>query len=64
MATPQVSGVAALIVAADPRITVAKLRERLLATVDKLPSLEGKVASGGRLCASRALANQRSGTHP
>jgi subtilisin family serine protease len=64
MATPQVSGVAALIVAADSRITVAKLRERLLATVDRLPSLEGKVASGGRLCASRALANQRSGTHP
>jgi subtilisin family serine protease len=55
MATPQVSGVAALIVAANPNITVTKLRERLLNSVDKIESLSGKVASGGRINAAKAL---------
>jgi len=55
MAAPQVSGVAALILASEPNLSVAKLRERLLGTVDKLDSLDGKVASGGRLCAAQAL---------
>ncbi len=55
MATPYVSGVAALIVASQPNITMAKLRERLLRSVDKIDSLNGKVASGGRLNASKAI---------
>jgi thermitase len=55
MATPQVSGVAALILAVEPNITVEKLRERLLKSVDKLDSLNGKVESGGRLNAAKAL---------
>jgi len=55
MATPQVSGVAALIVASNPRISMAKLREKLLGCVDKIPSLEGKVAGGGRLNAAKAI---------
>jgi subtilisin family serine protease len=55
MAAPHVSGVAALILASEPNLSVSKLRERLLGTVDKLDSLEGKVASGGRLCAAQAL---------
>ncbi|MEP7148969.1 MAG: S8 family serine peptidase [Acidobacteriota bacterium] len=55
MAAPHVSGVAALILANEPNLSVAKLRERILGTVDKLDSLEGKVASGGRLCAAQAL---------
>jgi subtilisin family serine protease len=55
MATPQVSGVAALIIASNPKISVAKLRERLLNSVDKLDSLKGKVASGGRLNAAKAV---------
>ena len=58
MATPYVSGVAALIVAAEPRITMAQLRERLLKTADKLDSLDGKVATGGRVCAANALAGK------
>lgn len=57
MATPYVSGVAALIIANEPKISMAKLRERLLKTVDKLDSLGGKVASGGRVCAADSLAN-------
>jgi thermitase len=57
MATPQVSGVAALVIAAYPNITVAKLRERLLKSVDKIDSLNGKIASGGRLNAAKAVGN-------
>lgn len=57
MATPHVSGVAALIIANDPEITVAALRKRLLSSVDKIPALAGKVESGGRLNAAKALGN-------
>lgn len=55
MATPQVSGVAALILASEPNMKVEKLRERLLGSVDKIDSLDGKVESGGRLNAAKAL---------
>jgi len=55
MATPEVSGVAALVLALEPDMTVAKLRERLLTSVDKLPTLEGKVSSGGRINAAKAV---------
>lgn len=57
MATPYVSGVAALVIASQPNITLAKLRDRLLKSVDKLDSLKGRVASGGRLNAAKAVAN-------
>ncbi|MCA1629675.1 MAG: S8 family serine peptidase, partial [Acidobacteria bacterium] len=55
MATPEVSGVAALVLAANPGMTVQELRARLLESVDRLPALEGRVASGGRLNAARAV---------
>jgi subtilisin family serine protease len=55
MAAPQVSGVAALILSNEPKLSVAKLRERLLASVDKIDSLNGKTATGGRLNAAKAL---------
>jgi len=57
MATPYVSGVAALMIAKEPKITMEKLRERILKTADKLDSLNGKVATGGRVCAANALSN-------
>ena len=57
MATPQVYGVADLIISASPNISVAKLKERLLKSVDKIDSLTGKIASGGRLNAAKALGN-------
>ncbi len=57
MATPYVSGIAALIIANDPGITLKQLRARLLGTADELPQLKGKVASGGRVCAANALGN-------
>ena len=58
MAAPQVSGVAALIIASQPNISLAKLRERLLKSVDKIDALNGKILSGGRVDAAKALGNQ------
>ncbi len=58
MATPYVSGVAALIVANEPRISVKALRERLLTSGDKLDGLSGRTVSGGRICAANALAGR------
>ncbi|MGD0900089.1 MAG: S8 family serine peptidase [Thermoguttaceae bacterium] len=55
MATPQVSGVAALCWALNPNATVAQVRSAILAGVDKVPSLSGKVVSGGRLDAYNTL---------
>ena len=55
MATPFVAGVAALVLAANPGISVDELRARLLKSTDPLPSLKGKVATGGRINAAKAL---------
>jgi subtilisin family serine protease len=57
MAAPQVSGVAALILSSEPDMSMEELRERLLKSVDKIDSLNGKVANGGRLNAAKALGN-------
>jgi thermitase len=55
MATPEVAGVAALVLTMEPKLSVKELRERLLSSVDKLDTLKGKVSSGGRLNAARAV---------
>jgi subtilisin family serine protease len=55
MAAPQVVGVAALIIANNPKIKVEALRKKLLNSVDKLDVLEGKVENAGRLNAAKAL---------
>lgn len=55
MAAPQVTGVAALLLSADPTLELAELRSRILTTVDPVPSLVGRVATGGRLNAAQAL---------
>jgi thermitase len=55
MATPEVSGVAALILSVNPKMTVEELRERLENSTDKLDSLKGKVATGGRINAAKAV---------
>jgi len=57
MAAPHVAGVAALILANEPGLSVEKLRERLLKSVDKIDSLAGKIGNGGRLNAAKALGN-------
>lgn len=55
MAAPHVSGVAALLLAQDPDRTVSDIKRHLLAGVDPVPSMAGKVASEGRLNAYGAL---------
>jgi subtilisin family serine protease len=55
MATPFVAGVAGLVLSVEPNLTVKELRERLLGTVDKTDALKGKVSTGGRLNAARAV---------
>jgi subtilisin family serine protease len=55
MATPEVAGVAALVLSVESKISVKELRQRLFDSVDPLPQLKGKVATGGRLNAARAV---------
>ena len=58
MATPHVTGAAALLSAYNPNLSVASLKATLMNTVDVLPQWNGLVKSGGRLNVSRALLNQ------
>ncbi len=55
MATPAVAGVAALVLAVNPHLTMEELRARLIESADPLDSLSGKVVSGGRLNAAHAV---------
>lgn len=55
MATPHVSGVAALIAGEYPDISNQQLKDRLLFAVDRSPELQGKVFSGGHLNAAKAV---------
>lgn len=55
MATPHVSGAAALIKSKDSTLDDAGIKTRLLDSVDKKPNLAGKMVSEGRLNAARAL---------
>jgi subtilisin family serine protease len=55
MAAPHVTGVAALILAAYPNASVPELRQRLLSTAVKIPSLDGLTVTGGRVNAYAAL---------
>lgn len=52
---PIVAGVAALLLAYNPNLTTKQLKEAILNSVDKVPGLEGKVLTGGRLNARKAL---------
>lgn len=55
MATPHVSGAAALILADSPNLTYQELKARLYAGARPLHSLKGKVTTGGILDISYAL---------
>ena len=62
MATPHVSGAAALVWSHDPGATVAQLRAALLGSVDVKPSLVGKLVTGGRLNAFKAVGGVATGS--
>lgn len=57
MATPHVSGSAALVLSAPGQgsLTVDQLRNSILKSVDSIPSLAGKVGTGGRLNVCKAI---------
>ena len=55
MASPHVAGAVALLKAAEPGLEWEALRDRILGSVDPVPSFSGKVASGGRLNLRRLL---------
>jgi len=56
MAAPLVSGAAVDILAADPNLSVAALKSRILGSFDTFPALDGKVATG-RLNLCKAIPN-------
>src|SRR5690349_6000580 len=55
MATPIVSGVAALVLAEHPHMTVDELRKKLMASTDPIVALKGKTVTAGRINAAKAL---------
>jgi subtilisin family serine protease len=58
MAAAIVSGVAALALSAHPNLSVDQLRSLLLESVDHLPELRGRVSTGGRISAAKAVASK------
>lgn len=58
MATPHVSGVAALVLSNEPNISMTDLRDRLIKTSRPISGLRGKVASNGIINAYHALTNE------
>ncbi len=59
MATPHVSGLAALIKSRNQTLTNVQIKEIILNTVDHLPQWSGKVLKGGRINAYSALHSAR-----
>jgi subtilisin family serine protease len=54
-AAPMVAGAAALLFAYNPEFPAADVKDIILSSVDKVPSLEGKTVTGGRLNLNKAL---------
>ena len=57
MATPHVAGVAALVLAANPGLSMLDLRAQLLRNGDAIASLDGITTTGMRLNAYKAVIN-------
>jgi subtilisin family serine protease len=55
MASPYVAGAAAMLRSANPDLSYSQIRSALLDSIDELPGLQGKTATGGRLNLDRAL---------
>jgi len=57
MATPHVTGAAALLAGQNPSLSAASIKATLMNNVDQLPQWNGFVKSGGRLNVFAALQN-------
>lgn len=55
MATPHVSGAAALLASIDPSLTYSEIKSFLMNNVDPIPALNGKCVTGGRLNVAKAV---------
>ncbi len=55
MSTPVVAGIGALIASLHNDFTADQIKETILGSVDVLPSLQGKILTGGRVNAYKAL---------
>lgn len=64
MATPHVTGVAALLLSQEPNLTPEQVRERLIKTSKPLAGVKGKAASNGLVDAYMALTNQMAPPDP
>ncbi len=64
MATPHVSGVAALVLAREPGLSLTELKNRLITTVKPLSGLNGLVVAPGTLDAYNALTNTQNPLPP
>ncbi len=57
IAAPFVTGVAALILAKEPTLSMSEIKETIIRNVDKVAAFDGLCVSGGRLNAEKALKN-------
>ncbi|MEC9283865.1 MAG: S8 family serine peptidase [Bdellovibrionota bacterium] len=64
MATPHVSGVAALVLSVDKELTGVEVKERLMNTVRPMAGMRGKTITGGVVNAYYAVTNQRAPADP
>ncbi|MCA9792335.1 MAG: S8 family serine peptidase, partial [Candidatus Eremiobacteraeota bacterium] len=64
MATPHVTGVAALIASRYPQASNEEIRKRLLSSVDIIDGLRGSVETSGRLNALKAVENDTQAPAP
>lgn len=60
MASPFVAGLAAMILREAPQLSAYQVRSVILATVDVIPSLNGRVSTGGRVNALKAVESAKS----
>lgn len=64
MATPHVTGVAALILSSEPGISVEDLKSRIINTARPVAALRGKMVSGGIVNAYFALRDEKAPADP
>ena len=57
MASPHVAGVVALLLAREPQLTPAQVKQRLIATAEPTDALASKIAASGRVNAYNVLTN-------